>query len=79
MFICTLLLICFIVTLVEGVVFGLDLSQPIARSHADCFKQQDVQYVIARGWKCSGSADSAAVTTHKHIRDAGIPHFGVYL
>lgn len=64
---------------VRGVVFGLDLSQPISRQHADCFIQQDVKYVIPRAFKCSGTPDTAVITTYGHMKAAGIPHFGVYM
>jgi hypothetical protein len=56
---------------------GLDVSQPVSRTVADCFVRSGYKYLLIRAWFCvNGGVDSNAITTYNNLRAAGMPHIG---
>jgi hypothetical protein len=61
-------------------VLGLDVSQPVSRTVADCFVRNGYKYLLIRAWFCvNGGVDSNAITTYNNLRAAGMPHIGFYI
>lgn len=59
---------------------GLDVSQPVSRTVADCFVRSGYKYLMIRAWFCvNGGVDSNAITTHNNLRAAGMQHVGFYI
>lgn len=59
---------------------GLDVSQPVSRTVADCFVRSGYKYLLIRAWFCvNGGVDNNAVTTYNSLRAAGMQHVGFYI
>lgn len=58
---------------------GVDVSSTITSSAASCFKSAGISFVIPRGYKSSGSVDTAVCTSIKNAHSAGIATTDAYM
>lgn len=58
---------------------GVDISQALSSSTASCFKSSGVTFIVPRGYKSTGSVDSAACGSLNAAMFAGIATRDVYM
>jgi hypothetical protein len=59
--------------------YGVDVSSTISTSTASCFKSSGNSFVIPRGYRSSGSVDTAVCTSIKNAASAGIKTRDTYM
>ena len=59
--------------------FGVDISQALSSSTASCFAQNSVSYVVARGYRSSGSVDPNMCASLTSAKAAGISGRHAYM
>jgi hypothetical protein len=64
---------------VAGGYHGVDVSSTITSSAASCFKSAGISFVIPRGYKSSGSVDTAVCGSLKNAHNAGIATRDAYM
>jgi hypothetical protein len=59
--------------------FGVDVSQAMSLSTAQCLKSYGYSWVVPRGWCSYGAVDTSVCTTLKNAQSAGITTRDVYM
>ncbi len=58
---------------------GVDVSEVISATNAECFKTAGLTYVIPRGYRSTGAVDTQVCTSIKNAAAAGITTRDTYM